>query len=157
MVPERPFKALDGRACRAKASSVTRKKVLFICTRNSVRSQMAEAWLNAHHGERYEAYSAGVRPGKLDPLVIDVMSELGVDVSKARSKSIEEMLELYFDIVVTVCDSAREECPIYPGGTELMHKGFEDPSSYDGTPEERVQKYRQVRDEIRAWIDSTFV
>ena len=118
---------------------------------------MAEAWLNAHHGERYEAYSAGVRPGKLDPLVIDVMSELGVDVSKARSKSIEEMLELYFDIVVTVCDSAREECPIYPGGTELMHKGFEDPASFDGTPEERVQKYRQVRDEIRAWIDSTFV
>jgi len=112
--------------------------------------------MNTYHCDKYEAFSAGVRPGQVDPRAIDVMAEIGIDISKARSKSIEEMLDHYFDTVVTVCDDAREECPLYPGGSELVHKGFEDPASFDGTPEEIMDKFREVRDQIREWIDHRF-
>jgi len=137
-------------------SESDRKKVLFICTHNSIRSQMAEGFLNHLFSDRYEAFSAGTRPDKVHPLAIDVMAEVGVDISQQHTKSIEEMLDHYFDIVVTVCDSAREECPLYPGGTELIHHDFEDPASYDGPVEERIERFRRVRDEIRAWIMQRF-
>jgi arsenate reductase (thioredoxin) len=157
MPQERPFKALDGRACRKKVPSSLRKKVLFLCTMNSTRSQMAEALLNGFHGDKYEGYSAGVRPGtRVDPYVIGVLAEIGIDASKARPKSVEEMLDIYFDIVVTVCDSAREECQIYPGGSELMHRSFAAPSSFEGDADGTIQQYRTLRDEMRAWIDATF-
>ncbi len=133
-----------------------RRRVLFICSHNSARSQMAEALLNSFYGDRYLAFSAGVRPGSLHPLAIDVMAEVGIDISRQRSKGIEDVLDDYFDVVITVCDCAREECPIYPGGTELLHHGFEDPTAADGTPEERVQAFRRVRDEISAWIKERF-
>ncbi|HXZ23801.1 MAG TPA: arsenate reductase ArsC [Methanomassiliicoccales archaeon] len=133
-----------------------RKKVLFICSFNSTRSQMAEGFLNSYYGDRYQAFSAGVKPGKIHPLAVDVMAEIGIDISKQRSKGIEDVLDEYFDVVVTVCDCAREECPIYPGGTELWHHGFEDPSAIDGTPEERVDAFRRVRDEISTWIKERF-
>ena len=157
MSQERPFKALDGRACRKKVPAQPRKKVLFLCTMNSIRSQMAEALLNRFRGDKYEGYSAGVRPGtRVDPYVIDVLAEIGIDASKAQPKSVEEMLDIYFDIVVTVCDSAREECPIYPGGSELMHRSFTAPSSFEGDADETIQQYRKLRDEMRAWIEETF-
>ena len=134
----------------------TKKKVLFICMQNSARSQMAEGWLRHLYGERYEAYSAGVRPGRLHPLAVDVMAEVGVDISKRRAKSIEETLDEYYDLVVTVCDRAREECPVYPGATELEHVSFEDPSAEDGTSDEMAERFRKVRDEIRAYVVKRF-
>lgn len=134
----------------------SKKKVLFICMHNSARSQMAEGWLRHLYGDRYEAFSAGVKSGRLHPLAIDVMAEAGVDISGQRAKSVEEMLDEYFDLVVTVCDRAQEECPIYPGATELEHVSFEDPAAEDGTPEEAAEKFRKVRDEIRTYVERRF-
>ena len=134
----------------------TRRKVLFICTRNSIRSQMAEGFLNHLYGDRYEAFGAGTRPDKVHPLVIDVRAEVGADISRQRFENIEEMLDHYFDVVVTVCDSAREQRPIYPGGAELVHHRFEDPAIVEGPMEERLERFRRVRDEIRAWIMQRF-
>lgn len=156
MVKARPFNSVDGRAKPCTRDHGGMKKVLFICTHNSVRSQMAEGFLNCFYGDRYQAYSAGVRPSRVHPLAIDVMSEVGIDISNQSSKSIEEVIENFFDTVVTVCDDARENCPIYPGGAEVLHHSFEDPSSFDGTPEEVANKFRQVRDEIKGWIEGAF-
>ena len=99
------------------------KTVLFLCTHNSARSQMAEAYLKKLYGDRYEAHSAGITPTQINPYVVKVMAEEGVDLSGARSKSIEEYLDRNFDLVVTVCDDARESCPVFPGD-ELVHHGF---------------------------------
>ena len=156
MVKARPFNSVDGRAKPCIRDYGGTKKVLFICTYNSVRSQMAEGFLNCLYGGHYQAFSAGVKPGRVHPLAIDVMSEVGMDISHQRSKSIEEVIENFFDTVVTVCDGARETCPIYPGGAEVFHHSFEDPSSFDGTPEEVADKFRQVRDEIKEWIEIAF-
>ncbi len=134
----------------------TKKKVLFICVENSVRSQMAEGWLRHLYGGRYEAFSAGARPGSLDPLAVDVMAEVGVDISGQRSKGIEETLDYYFDLIVTLCDSAREQCPIYPGATRVEHEPFDAPSEGDGTHDETVERFRKVRDMIRAYIERRF-
>jgi arsenate reductase len=134
----------------------SRKKVLFICTSNSARSQMAEGWLRHLYGARYDAHSAGARPGRVHPLAIDVMAEEGVDISSERSKSIEETLDDYFDLVVTLCDEAREECPVYPGASRLEHEAFDDPESEDGTNDELVEEFRKVRDEIRAYVERRF-
>jgi arsenate reductase len=131
------------------------RKVLFVCTHNSARSQIAEAFLNALYGGRYEGYSAGVTPGKINPYVVKSMSEIGVDISGNRSKSIEEFRGKKFDYVVTVCDSAREACPFFPG-EKVIHKGFEDPSQFTGSEEEILKQVRRVRDEVREWINETF-
>jgi arsenate reductase len=133
-----------------------RKKVLFICVHNSIRSQMAEGLLDHLYGDRYETFSAGLKPGSIHPYAIDVMAEIGIDISHHRSKSIEEMFDHYFDVVVTVCDRAKEVCPIYPGGSTLLHQDFEDPSSFDGTTEEVLESFRRVRDQIRSWVEQTF-
>jgi arsenate reductase len=156
MVKERPFNSVDGRVRPCKRDRIGTKKVLFICTHNSIRSQMAEGLLNCLLGDKYQAFSAGVRPGRLHPLAIDVMLELGIDISQQRAKSIEEVIENFYDTVVTVCDDARENCPIYPGGAEVLHHSFEDPGSFDGTPDEGMDKFRKVRDEMRKWIEETF-
>ena len=131
------------------------KTVLFICTHNSARSQMAEAYLNKLYGDRYEAYSAGIHPTRINPNVVRVMAEEGVDLSGARSKSVEEYLDRNFDLVVTVCDSARESCPIFPGD-ELIHHGFRDPSTIEGSEEEVLARVREIRDEIREWVKDYF-
>ena len=131
------------------------KTVLFICTHNSARSQMAEAFLNALRGDKYEAKSAGVTPTQINPYVAKVMEEIGIDLSTHRSKSILEFQGKTFDYVVTVCDSARENCPFFPGEIEI-DKSFPDPSSFTGTEEEILAKVRAVRDEIKEWIDRTF-
>ena len=131
------------------------KTVLFLCTHNSARSQMAEAYLNRLHGDRYEAHSAGVTPTRINPYVVKVMAEDGVDLSGARSKSVEEYLDRDFDIVVTVCDDARESCPIFPGD-ELIHHGFRDPSTLKGSEDEVLAQVRKIRNGIKEWVKEYF-
>jgi len=132
-----------------------KQKVLFICTHNSVRSQMAEALLRTLYGNYYEAYSAGIEPTSVNPYVVEVMKELGIDLSTHRSKSIEEFQGMIFDIVVTVCDNAKEACPFFPG-KKVIHKGFDDPANLDGPIEDTLDVFRRVRDEIKDWIKKTF-
>lgn len=133
-----------------------KKRVLFVCTHNSARSQMAEGLMNAWFGDRYEAKSAGIEPTGVHPLAIRAMAELGIDISRHRSKSIEEFLGEEFDYVVTVCDHAKEACPFFPGTKEYIHAGFPDPASAEGTEEERLAAFRRVRDKIACWLEETF-
>ncbi len=133
-----------------------RQRILFICTHNSARSQMAEGLMNARYGDRFEAQSAGIEPTEVHPLAIKAMAELGIDISHHRSKSIEEFLGQEFDYVVTVCDHAKEACPFFPGAKEYLHASFPDPASVEGTEEERLEAFRRVRDEIAAWLERTF-
>jgi len=132
-----------------------KKTVLFICTHNSARSQMAEGFLNALHRDRYEAHSAGIKPTKVNPYAVKAMAEAGIDISKQHSKSIEEFRGKIFDYVVTVCDDAKEACPFFPGD-KVLHKSFRDPSRLKGTDDEILKKVRRVREEIREWIEETF-
>jgi len=133
-----------------------KKKVLFICTHNSARSQMAEGLLNAFLSDRYEACSAGTQPSKINPHAVKAMAEIGIDISSHRSKSLEEFQGKKIDYVVTVCDQAKGACPFFPGAREYLHKSFDDPSKFQGTNDEILARVREVRDEIRAWIEKTF-
>jgi arsenate reductase len=133
-----------------------KKTVLFLCTHNSARSQMAEALLNTLHGDKYEAQSAGITPTRINPYVVKAMAEIEIDLSKNRSKSIEEFRGENFNYVVTVCDSAKEACPFFPG-EKVIHKAFEDPSQFKGSEEEIMNGVRRVREEIREWLEKTFV
>ncbi len=133
-----------------------RVKVLFLCTHNSARSQMAEGLLRALYGDRYEVYSAGTHPTEVHPYAVRVMAEIGVDISPHRSKSVEELRGMEFDCIVTVCDRARESCPFFPGARRYIHRSFDDPASFRGTEEEILREFRRVRDEIREWIVETF-
>ena len=133
-----------------------KKKVLFICTHNSARSHMAEGFMNALFGDRYEARSAGTDPSVVNPVAVKVMAEVGVDISAHHSKGLEDFLDREWDYVVTVCDRAKEACPYFPGGRERIHKGFQDPAGVDGSDEEKLILFRQVRDRIRVWIEQTF-
>ena len=131
-----------------------RKRVLFICIHNSARSQMAEAFLNHTCREDFEAFSAGLEPGKLNPAVVEAMKEIGVDISANRTKSVSDFLREQFDCVVTVCDEASaERCPLFPGKTERLHWGFPAPSSFRGTPEEKLARTREVRDAVKARVE----
>jgi arsenate reductase len=134
-----------------------KKKVLFLCTHNSARSQIAEGLVNALYGDKYEAYSAGIQPSQVNPYAIKVMKEIGIDISKQRSKSVEEFRGEKFDLVATVCDQAKEACPFFPGGKKFLHKGFKDPSQFKGTEEEILAEVRRVRDEIKDWIEKVLV
>ena len=131
------------------------KTVLFICTHNSARSQMAEAFLNALCGKKYQAKSAGVTPTGLNPYIVKTMAEVGIDLSTHHSKGIMKFQGKKFDYVVTVCDLAREICPFFPGEKQI-HKSFSDPSAFTGTEKEILSKVRAVRDEIKAWVRNTF-
>jgi arsenate reductase len=119
-------------------------RVLFVCTGNSARSIMAEAMLRRHGGDRFEVFSAGTDPRGVNPLTLRVLAEAGIDASWARSKSVTEFLGQRFDYVVTVCDQARQACPVFPGGHESMHWGYEDPAEATGTEEERLVVFRRV-------------
>ena len=130
--------------------------VLFVCTHNSARSQMAEGWLRYLYGERFEVASAGTEPTRVHPLAIAVMREVGVDISGHRSKSIETFLDRPIDLVVTVCDHAREVCPVVPGARRTLHYSFPDPSAVEGSEADCLKAFRAVRDEIRAWIETEF-
>ena len=131
------------------------KKVLFICTHNSARSQMAEALLNHLYGDRYAAESAGTVATRVNPYAIEAMKEVGISMDGHRSKSIEEFRGRIFDVVVTVCDNARENCPFFPGKV-VIHRGFEDPSETKGTEDEIMAAFRRARDEIWEWIEEQF-
>ena len=131
--------------------------VLFICTHNSARSQMAEGYLRTRYGYLFEVGSAGTEIRGLHPLAVAVMDEIGIDISGQRSKLIDEFFDRGADIVVTVCDSAHLACPFFPGAKTIIHAGFPDPSACTGTPGECLTQFRQVRDDIIAWIDTTLV
>jgi arsenate reductase len=132
-----------------------KKTVLFLCMHNSSRSQIAEGLLNSIYGNYYQAYSAGTEPQQVNPYAIEVMKELGIDLSDHKSKSITLFQDQHFDYVVTVCDKARETCPFFPGKI-ILHQSFEDPSTFHGTIEETLIVFRQVRDQIKEWIMRTF-
>ncbi len=129
-------------------------KVLFLCTENSCRSQMAEGLVNHDLSGQVQAFSAGVRPSRVNPRAIRVMAELGIDISRHHSKSVDDLSEKQFDLVITVCDQAQEQCPIFPGETEVIHVGFSDPARATGTEEEILTIFRQVRDELRRQLIS---
>lgn len=132
-----------------------KQTVLFLCTNNSARSQMAEGLLNTLFKSKYQAFSAGITPRQVNPYAIEVMKELGIDISDNRSKSIEEFRDVTFDYVVTVCDNAKESCPFFPG-KKILHKSFEDPAKFNGEIEEILSKFKKVRDEIKQWIIKNF-
>ena len=131
-------------------------KVLFVCVHNSARSQMAEAILKQKNGERFEVESAGLKPGMLNPLAVDVLREIGIDISSNRTKSAFDLFKQgkIYHYVVTVCDeSSAERCPVFPGVVERLHWSFEDPSSFEGTWDEKLAKTRKVRIEIQKKIE----
>ena len=131
-------------------------KILFLCTGNSCRSQMAEGWCRHLKGDRIEAYSAGIETHGLNPNAVKAMAEAGVDISRHRSKHLDELKSVEFDWVVTVCDNAHESCPLFPGRTKVVHVGFDDPPRLAKTAkseEEALGHYRRVRDEIRAYVE----
>ncbi|MHB8066278.1 MAG: arsenate reductase ArsC [Desulfobaccales bacterium] len=124
-------------------------KVLFLCTENACRSQMAEGLVNHDLAGQVQAFSAGVRPSRVNPRAIQVMAELGIDISHHRSKAVDDLSGEKFDLVITVCDQAQEQCPLFPGETEVMHVGFPDPAKAAGTEDEIMAVFRQVRDATR--------
>lgn len=131
----------------------TRPRVLFLCTHNSARSQMAEGLLRHLGGERFEAFSAGTEATHVRPLAVAAMAELGIDVSEQESKTLDRYLGEPFDAVITVCDQAAEACPVFPGAKRRLHWSFPDPSKATGTWEEQLVVYRQVRDDIQAHVE----
>jgi len=131
-----------------------KKKVLFVCTHNSARSQMAEGYMNARYGDRYEAFSAGTVPGTLNPYAVRAMAEIGIDISGHRSKDLGEFDEQEMDLLVAVCEGGI--CPFFPWAKEEIHQEFPDPSNLAGTDEEIMEGVRRIRDEITGWIDATF-
>jgi len=134
-----------------------KKKILFLCTGNSCRSQMAEGWARYLKGDVLEPYSAGIEVHGLNPYAVKVMKEAGVDISHHRSKHVKELFHIPFDYVVTVCDHAKETCPVFPGRVKRLHVGFDDPPRLAATlssEEEKLAVYRRVRDEIRAFVET---
>ena len=131
--------------------------VLFLCTGNSCRSQMAEGWTRALEGDRIEAFSAGLEAHELNPLAVQVTAEAGVDISGHKSKTVADLPTREFDFVVTVCDDAHESCPLFPAQTKVVHAGFDAPPSMvqsATTEEEALAHYRRVRGEIRAFVET---
>jgi arsenate reductase len=139
-----------------------KKNVLFVCIHNSARSQMAEAFLKEMCGAEFEAHSAGIEPGRLNPVVVEAMREIGIDISGNQTKTVADMINSgkTFAYVITVCDeTSAERCPIFPGVTKRLHWGFPDPSAFQGAPEQKLARTREVRDAIRRkieeWCDET--
>ncbi len=129
-----------------------KQKVLFLCTANSCRSQMAEGIVNHYLGERFEAYSAGTLATFVNPRAIAVLQELGIDISRHHSKSLAEFAGESFDYVITLCDAANETCPLFFGGVRRIHLGFDDPARASGTDQEVMAEFRRVRDEIKTTL-----
>ena len=128
-----------------------KKRVLFVCMHNSARSQMAEAFLKQMAGDKFEVESAGLEPGKLNPIVVEVMKEIGIDISNNATKSVFDFIKQgkQYDYVVTVCDESESgKCPVFPSQAKKFHWGFDDPSGFEGTREEKFEKTRTVRDQI---------
>ncbi|HEV8589631.1 MAG TPA: arsenate reductase ArsC [Pyrinomonadaceae bacterium] len=126
-----------------------KQRVLILCTGNSARSQMAEGLLRHDAGDRFAVFSAGVYPSHVRSEAIEVMREIGIDISNHRSKSVDEYAEKEFDYVITVCDNANEQCPVFPGNTQRIHWSIEDPPAAQGDEQTRLAVFRRVRDELR--------
>ena len=132
-----------------------KQKVLFVCVHNSARSQMAEAWLNTLYGDRFEVKSAGLEPGVLNPLVVKAMDEVGIDISQNQTKSVYDLFKAgeLFSWVITVCDeTSAERCPVFPGITRYLHWSFSDPALVTGSLEEKMDKIRKIRSDIRSAV-----
>jgi arsenate reductase len=141
----------------AAAEVPQRSRILFLCTHNSARSQMAEGLLRQLAGDRFEVMSAGTEATHIRPLAIRAMDEIGIDISGQESKTLDRYLEEPFDYVITVCDDANEACPFFPGAANRLHWSFEDPSRAEGSQEERLAVFRSVRDRIRERIEDDLV
>ena len=135
---------------------MVKQSVLFLCTHNSARSQIAEGLLNHLRGDSYQAYSAGTDPGVVHPIAVRVMNEIGIDISAHRSKHVREFIGQQFDLVITVCDNAREACPFFPGAKAVEHESFPDPAAVVGSKEEKLVAFRSVRDAILKWLEKRF-
>ncbi len=144
-------------AAERAAGAAQRSRVLFLCTHNSARSQMAEGLLRHLAGDRFEAMSAGTEATRVRPLAVRVMDEIGVDISGQESKTLERYLGEPFDYVITVCDDANEACPVFPGAKHRLHWSFEDPSRAEGSEEERLAVFRAVRDRIADRVSAELV
>lgn len=127
-----------------------------MCTGNSCRSQMAEGLLRHYYGDRFEAYSGGVQPTDVNPNAIRVMQEIGIDISAQQSKSVDEFLGRKLDVIITVCDHAKESCPLFPGNVKRMHWGLPDPADATGSEDDILSVFRSVRDRIKTLLDKTF-
>ena len=127
-------------------------RVLILCTGNSARSQMAEGLLRHDGGREYEVFSAGTHPSQVRPEAIQVMREAGIDISGHRSKSVEEFANQHFDYVITVCDNAKESCPVFPATTKRIHWSLEDPAAVQGSEDQRLAEFRRIRDQIRTHL-----
>jgi arsenate reductase (thioredoxin) len=134
-----------------------KKKILFICVHNSARSQIAEGLVNTLYGDRFLASSGGTEATRVHPAAIKAMAEIGIDISGHRSKSIDEFTDQPFDYVVMVCDDSQADCPFFPGGKEYIHHAFDDPAACTGTDEEILACFQRSRDEIRRWLEETFI
>lgn len=142
---------------------MNKKRVLFICVHNSARSQMAEAFLKKYGGDRFEVESAGLKPGRLNPVVVEAMKEVGIDISRNKTKSVFDFYKQgkRYDYVITVCDESQSgACPVFPGKGKRLHWGFDDPSKFEGTDREKLEKVRIVRDDIKQkiqeWLEADF-
>lgn len=135
----------------------SKPKVLFLCTGNSARSQMAEGYLRHVAGDEFEPLSAGIEPKGLNPLAVEAMNEIGIDISNQNSKDVVSFLGQYIPYIVTVCDNARERCPIFPRSFKFLHWSFDDPAAAQGSREEKLAVFRRVRDEIAHRIDKELV
>lgn len=129
---------------------MSKQRVLILCTGNSARSQMAEGLLRSMAGDRFDVFSAGTRPSIVRPEAIAAMRDLGIDITSHRSKSVDEFAGLAFDYVITVCDNARESCPVFPANTKRIHWSFEDPAAVEGEEPVRLAAFRDIRDQITA-------
>jgi arsenate reductase len=129
-----------------------KKKILFLCTGNSVRSQMAEGLMRHFRGDEFEVYSAGVEPKGVHPFAMEVMREIGIDISHQRSKHLDEYREERFDYIVTLCDHAATTCSLFPGEGKIIHRGFRDPTKVEGSEEEKKEVFRKMRDEIKEFV-----
>jgi arsenate reductase len=136
--------------------TAVKRTILFVCIGNASRSQIAEGYVNAKLGDRYQASSAGLSPERVSRKAIAVMNEIGVDISGQRSKSVEEFYGKEFDYVVTLCDEAEDECPHFLRGKDYIHKGFKDPCKARGTNEEWLNVYRKTRDDMIQWLNNIF-
>jgi arsenate reductase (thioredoxin) len=141
----------------AAAEAAKRSRILFLCTHNSARSQMAEGLLRAIAGDRFEAHSAGTEATHVRALAVRAMDEIGVDITGQESKTLERYLQEPFEYVITVCDDANEACPFFPGARNRLHWSLEDPSRAEGSDDERLAIFRRVRDEIRERIEQELV
>ncbi len=135
---------------------MNKQTILFLCTHNAARSQMAEGFVNAQFCDRYKAHSAGNEPTEVHPCAVEVMAELGIDISRQRAKSLSEFDDALIDYVVTMCADAAENCPVFPGATTYLHHPFDDPAAGAGSGPQQCAPFRYVRDRIGEWIEATF-